>query len=66
MLILKTFQDKWHNTENNTNVTIPKYFHLTCNHSGDLKKKKTQTLLGGNILFNHFYSRTIPRAQEVV
>lgn len=51
MLILKTFQDKWHNTENNTNVTIPKYFHLTCNHSGDLKKKKTQTL---------------PREQELV
>ena len=30
----------------------------------DLKKKKT--ILGGNILFNHFYSRTNPRAQEVV
>jgi len=31
----------------------------------DLKKKK-KTILGGNILFNHFYSRTNPRAQEVV
>lgn len=32
----------------------------------DLKKKKKKTILGGNILFNHFYSRTNPRAQEVV